>query len=614
MRTISEIVEDAEELAQKGDIAQALEVFLDAIDAYQIQNSEMADEMAFQMGWFLFDQHFYQESVEIFKKLQEIGYHKEEIAEIVEEAFIAPNIWEFETAYQKNIVKFKTQIHKREICSFKELPYLFLPIADGVYYLYDKNTKLIGEKITTCRKECSDDYIFNGENAFDTTVFWKDWNYADPVEIKQKNRNQIVCFLSEDNVPFTYLQMPEFEGLFQDAWFLFEKVDIMESFFHNHRELSIPRLYKGIQADTELFRKWIDTEHKFRCSKEGRTNREILLTIGIPSYNRGHRALGNIQHLQKLSYDSEVEFLVCDNCSQENVEGYQEIKRLAERDSRITYYRFPQNPGNNPSPAETVKRASGKFCCLLSDEDLIYLDNLWKYLYLIQRYGDTVGFICAAGEGYYRNNENKQYNKGDIAFDRVFWSLNYTSGLIFHTDLYRKQRLYDLYRWQMEHGENNYFRRGYPHNAAAMRCSLEANIYICGELMFQEGKEDEISESYKDIDGKKVLEFSTVENRLKQLSGVVTLLNEWKNMLSESTRKDCYQKAVGKVFMLIDLIRRQGRVIECSFPQAYYRILITAVEEIQKLDVNLEDREYAEMIVTFSYFYLEYFRLCDKKA
>lgn len=606
------IADAAEQLAQKGEIEQALELFLDAIDGQMMADDGQAEEVAYQMGWFLFQHHFYEECLETWRKLQQKGYRREEISQTVEEAFVAPNEKEFQGIYDSNLEKYKTNIHTEDVPLFKELPDWLLPAGEGVYYLFGKKDKVIGEKITASVQPCTDDEIFNGENAFDTTIFWKDWDYEDPLKGKRRNRKQVSCFLSEGGMAFSYLQFPEFQELFQEGWHIFSSLESMKDFFHNNQGIPLPRIYKGIRGDAGLFQEWIGTEHKFRCTKEGRDKGNILLTIGIPSYNRGHRALENIRHLQNLSYDAEVEFLVVDNCSQLNVEGYQEIEKMAETDSRITYYRFPDKPGDNPSPAETVKRASGRFCCLLSDEDLVYLDNVWKYLYLIQKYGDTVGFINAAGRGYYHSNVNQRYTKGEEAFGRVFWALNYMSGLVFCTDIYHKLKLYGLYCWETGNGKGNYFKRGYPHNAAAMRCSIETDVYTCGELLFQEGKEDKVSASYQKLAGNQVLEFATVENRLKQLKGIVALLNEWKGMISQKQAADCYGRAIGKVFFLIDLYRQQGGVIECSYQEAHRKIIREGIKGIEELEVG--DKEYADIVISVSYWFTEYMKACKEEA
>ncbi len=607
MRKIDNIVQDAEKLMHEGKAEQAVEFFLNAIDRYSMISEEMADEAALQLGWLLFEQQFYSESIEVWKQLQDREYCRDRIGRIIREAFIEPNEEEFKAIYEENIEKFAGQIYIQKGCNYSELPYGFLPIAENVYYLYNKSNGQIGERIDIVSKSYPDDEIFKGENTFDSVLFWEEWDYIKPLEIKQRNSGQTVCFLAGNNSPLSYLQLPEFSDLFRESWYIFDDVNVMKGFFHEHRGISLPRKYMGIQGKADEFQEWIVSEHKFRCSKEGRDNKNILLTIGIPSYNRGQRALENICHLQDLPYDSEIEFLVCDNCSDQNIEGYQEIQNLIENDSRVTYYRFPDNPGKNLSYAEAVTRASGKFCCLLSDEDLIYLDSIWKYMYLIRMYGDVVGFISGAGSFFYSDNENGLYEKGELAFEQTFWSLNYMSGLIFKTELYRTL---GLYKWQVENRNKNYFVSSYGHNAVAMRCALEENIYICGELLFQEGKEDSFSSGYGDFEGRKILRYTRMDRRIKQLEGIIMLLNEWKDMLSLEMFKNAYMSAVNKVFFLIDLIREQGQKIECGFHEAYDYIFRVSVKGIEKLEMNIEDWEYAKMVKLFFAWRENFIKLC----
>ncbi len=102
--------------------------------------------------------------------------------------------------------------------------------------------------------------------------------------------------------------------------------------------------------------------------------------------------------------------------------------------------------------------------------------------------------------------------------------------------------------------------------------------------------------------------FARVDSRLLQLSGLVSFLNEWKGMLTPGLMKNSYVRAVSKVFMLVDLIRRQGRIVECSFQDAHDKVLRASVERVKELDVEFTDREYADMIALFSSWHLEYFR------
>lgn len=607
MKLVKDVVKNAQQLLIEGELEQAIEVYLDAIDLYKNKNEELADEIAFQMAYFLMEQKFLTESIEIWKKLQTKGTHLDNIAQIIEDMFIIPTESSFQNIYNYNLEKYRKNIFFSSCCDYSSLPYRFIPTSDGIYYLYHKNDRKIGDRINIPSNNFyTEKDIFNNENSFDTILFDEEWDFETPIILKQQDPKRLICFLTSGKQHLCYLQLPEFSEIFQDSWYIFRHPNDMQEFFHHNKSISLPRKYIGSETNVKTHMNFIRQEHIYRCSKIGRDKDNILLTIGIPSYNRGHRALANIKHLQELPYDSEIEFLVCDNCSTVNTEGYQEIQRLAKSDSRITYYHFPNNPGNNLSAAKAIEQASGKFCCLLSDEDLIQLENVWKYLSIIRKYDNSLSMILGSGVEYYQNNENKFYPKGIQAFDRTFWTLNYISGLMFHTNMFHKLQ---LYRWWEEYFEINNFVKEYGHNAIAMRLALEGNIYICGEGLFREGESD-IQTSYEDVGNGKILRYATAKKRLEQLCGLVMLLNDWKSKLSPKIVKVEYQNAVEKVFFLLFLHGKLIGNVEISFQEAYDRVLRKSLELLSDLEVPISGVEFADFVNTFYIIYTEY---CQKQ-
>ena len=155
------------------------------------------------------------------EEASEKGYRKDVISQIMEEAFIMPNVKEFRSVYEKNLEEHAKQIHTRTSCHFEEFPYWFIPATDGVYYLYGKISREIGGKVVASGSMYSDDEILGWENVFDATVFWKDWDYIEPIKTKQRNSKQMVYFLSDGILPFSYLQLPEFGDVFQEEWHIF---------------------------------------------------------------------------------------------------------------------------------------------------------------------------------------------------------------------------------------------------------------------------------------------------------------------------------------------------------------------------------------------------------
>ena len=61
----------------------------------------------------------------------------------------------------------------------------------------------------------------------------------------------------------------------------------------------------------------------------------MLLSICIPSHNRGHRALALVEELLQLPYGNELEIICSNNGSDKNTEGYEKLKEI--KDERFVY-------------------------------------------------------------------------------------------------------------------------------------------------------------------------------------------------------------------------------------------------------------------------------------
>ncbi len=146
-----------------------------------------------------------------------------------------------------------------------------------------------------------------------------------------------------------------------------------------------------------------------------------------------------------------------------------------------------------------------------------------------------------------------------------------------------------------------------------MRCAIERDIYICGETLFQEGEDENVKAS-EDSGGKVILDYARADLRIKQMDGLIALLNEWKDMLSPEVIKNSYRRAANKLFVLIDLIREKEGLIECSFLEAHNAVLRAVVERIQDLEVEVDDADYADMITLFSFWYIKYSKLCKEEG
>ncbi len=96
-------------------------------------------------------------------------------------------------------------------------------------------------------------------------------------------------------------------------------------------------------------------------------NKNPLVTIGIPTYNRADGFLKKaLQSAVEQTYKN-LEIIVSDNCSTDNTKSL--VNGFS--DARIRYVQHPMNIGANNNFNFCVDNAKGKYFLLLHDDDLI---------------------------------------------------------------------------------------------------------------------------------------------------------------------------------------------------------------------------------------------------
>lgn len=148
-----------------------------------------------------------------------------------------------------------------------------------------------------------------------------------------------------------------------------------------------------------------------------------LLSICIPTYNRSHllchllRCLG--REYSGLSEQGEVEIIVSDNCSEDGtpsvVKDFQEL-------IPIRYYRNEQNIGGTANILQTPSLATGVFCWIVGDDDLLVPGALVQVLQLLQQYPNVPAIVV----GYsYQKEEDRDLFLDDAKlpkFDNSIYS------------------------------------------------------------------------------------------------------------------------------------------------------------------------------------------------
>lgn len=122
----------------------------------KIENSEYDFDISLKaktyasFAYFLFSVSEYARFFEMIIKAQELGHSKDEIKNVLWQAFIEPNLEEFKAIYEANISVLNSyaSIKIEKPVAFEELPLWLIPTGiQNEYYMYDKEQKRIKEKI-----------------------------------------------------------------------------------------------------------------------------------------------------------------------------------------------------------------------------------------------------------------------------------------------------------------------------------------------------------------------------------------------------------------------------------------------------------------------------------
>lgn len=116
---------------------------------------------------------------------------------------------------------------------------------------------------------------------------------------------------------------------------------------------------------------------------------EPLVSVIIPTYNRPEYLKQAISSAVKQSYQN-IEIIVSDNCSSENPQTL--VASFA--DSRIKFWRHPENVGMLNNQMNAFKMAQGKYVASLHDDDMWHQDFLAKLVPHLEANCDLILAFC----------------------------------------------------------------------------------------------------------------------------------------------------------------------------------------------------------------------------
>lgn len=365
---------------------------------------------------------------------------------------------------------------------------------------------------------------------FSAAALEMDWNWNDRQSLFAEARDRKIYAVVHDlRRCSSFWKIPELAEYRKNVR-LFSSREQFQDFFHRHTEEYLPQLVFGTEeAGAELSR-ILEEEHKYRLTPEGRNTDNVLLTIAIPTYNRGNLVLKRLENLQAMLYDAEIEIAISKNGMEKFQEEYEQVAQIS--DARICYYDHGKTLKATENWRYVVGMAHGKYVMFVSDEDDVILESLEHYLKLLADHPEISVLQSKSSFQGLHLTERGYGKKGLEAFKQMFLTQNYLSGLIVKREDFLQENLARL-----EQFADNAFYQNYPHEwwcalLGQKGAYMEEPVLLIaeGESAFQknvksklEGLEGEAKEKQGFLP--LYATYATYEARLKQFDGIVEFLH-----------------------------------------------------------------------------------------
>ena len=530
-----------------------------------------------------FEEEKYDEALEAFVLAYSKGYEREWILENIYACYMEGNESAFREAYEKQ--GFDSGV-SYEACALD-----FIPYKDGEYYIFDKACAEFCGKFSAVELERREPLkvLKHVEFSAAAVEFDGNWNnYQELLSEAKKRKIYAVCHDMRKGMSFW--KIPELRSYLANVH-MFSDRQTMQGYFHKNTAVYLPKIVYG---DNQELSDIFNSEHAYRLTPEGRNCDNVLLTIGIPTHDRGHLLLDKVSKLLTMSYDAEIEIAISKNGTHYYQEEYDCVSKMT--DARINYVGYNKELLMSENWQNVMNIAHGKYVLFVSDEDEVKLQALEHYLKVLNE---------AANLGHVRAKTVYQYpgmQKGGIfkcgadAFQRSFMAANYLSGAIYN----RKKFLnLNLKYWDDKYS-NNVFYRLYPHLWWQMLLSFEGDYIEDITVLIQEGESVSLEETMRyqrdnvkesglaegGIDTKTNIPVpSTCEARLEQFWGCIELISDYFSN-NTSYKIEAWKILVNKTMYLIQMICISYHYKENEYPEWIAEVMQAAILALQKLGVD----------------------------
>lgn len=499
-----------------------------------------------------FSEEKYDEALEMFVLAYMRGYEQEWIIETIYNCYMAGNDEEFRNVFQHHAEQ-SGDVYEDCILDF-------IPYRDGEYYIFDKEIGIFRGIFSVAELKRTDlEPVFH-DMEFSAAVLELGWNWNEEKGILAAANTRMLYAVCHDRKRcMSFFKIPELAGYMNNIRLFSDMLEFQE-YFHRNTDVYLPKIEFG-RNNADKIAAILKEEHEYRLTPEGRNTENVLLTIGIPTANRGHMVLKRLENLLKMSYDAEVEIAISKNCNDYYQEEYDRVSRMS--DARICYFDHEKALRASDNWIYTVEMAHGNYVVFVSDEDDVIIEALEHYLALLSQYPEA-SLIRARTKFQCADIKERLYKKKGLeAFSAEFLHQNYLSGLIVRREYFVQENFRKLNQFS-----DNYFFACYAHEWWCAILSKRGDYIEDPVTLIFENESlitEEVEKSKKQgiefkegveglVEGSRLPTYATYEARLKQFRGYIDFIHYFMG-------EDCQGievgliRAVGKTSYLFELAR-----------------------------------------------------------
>lgn len=318
------------------------------------------------------------------------------------------------------------------------------------------------------------------EKTFVSILIADEWDMRKILPIlREKRWKNVYIVLNDASEKFmSSFKLPDFRSVFPENTYIFASTQEMQEFFKKDASAYLPR--KVISASDVDYKALIREIHSERIKEKQCANR-IFLSICIPSFNRGDRALQAVRHALRIEYDAEIEIIVSNNGSTIGKNEYRQIQEI--EDSRIQYYEFDENKGYAANICRCLEVARGQFAVLFSDEDYLNIENLGAALDYLEATSDLGYCYFQSTDHEIEEKDIKIYEKGLEAVIQAY-KASYFTGNCYNMNYLKEMDLCN----RVKPFYNNQYFKDYAQCAFAILLSEQHNLEMIGIELWRAGE------------------------------------------------------------------------------------------------------------------------------